>query len=96
MSIVSYKTVKGSAKSAHQNVEINDQVVGEVWREQARVIVSKLSQPLRQEMKWRWFARIDGEAKVLGREGRTLAGPGFASKDKAADAMEAALLAAAN
>jgi len=96
MSLLLYKTVKGSAKSAHQQVESNDRVIGEVWREQSRVIVSKLSQPLRQEMKWRWFARVNGDAKILGREGRDLVGPGFASKVKAVDAMAAAITSAAN
>jgi hypothetical protein len=96
MSIISFKTVNGSAKSAHQQVEINDQIAGEVWREQARVIVSKLSEPLRQEMKWRWFGKVEGDTKVLGRDSKALVGPGFASKNKVVDALEAALLATAN
>lgn len=96
MSIVSFKTIKGSAKSAHQQIEINDQIVGEVWREQARVIVSKLSQPLRQEMRWRWFAKATCGGEVLGRGRTGLAGPGFPSKDKAVDALDAAMPVHAN
>lgn len=96
MSIVSYRTVKGSAKSAHQQVEINDRIAGEIWREQARVIVSKLSQPLRQEMRWRWFTKVEGSAEVLGRVRTGLAGPGFPSKGKAVDALETVVPTIAN
>lgn len=88
MSIVSYKKVKGSTKSAHQQVEIDDQVVGEVWREQTRVIVSKLREPIRDGMKWRWFATVEGHTTVLGRKRESLIGPGYPSKDKAVDAMQ--------
>jgi hypothetical protein len=88
MSIISYKKVKNSTKSAHQQVEIDDQIVGEVWREQVRVIVSKLKEPLRQEMKWRWFATVDGHTMTLGRSRQSFAGAGYPSKDKAVDAMQ--------
>jgi hypothetical protein len=90
MTIVSYKTIKGSEKSAHQQVEVNDQIVGEVWREKARVIVSKLREPLRQDLRWRWFGKTAAGGNFVGRTGMGLAGPGYRNKDEATKALEAA------
>ncbi|KAB8048669.1 hypothetical protein GCN78_18160 [Janthinobacterium rivuli] len=87
MSIIRFKPVKGSTRFAHQQVEIDDKIVGEVWREQSRVIVSKLSQPLRQEMRWRWFGKGEDDTKIFGRDRQGLVGLGFTSKDKVVDAL---------
>ena len=89
MPIYSFKTVKPSEKLALQRVEINDRVAGEVWREQASVVVSKLTEPRRMVTKWRWFARCVGETTVLGRGTRAamLLGAGFTSKNKAAEQL---------
>lgn len=89
MAIISYSKVKGSDKSAHQYVEIDDQRAGEVWREQVNVVVSKLTEPRRMALKWRWFAKAEGDSNVLGRGTRAamILGPGFASKDKAVDEL---------
>ncbi len=87
--IVNFKSVKGSAKSAHQTVIVDDGLVGEVWREQVNAVVSKLTAPRQTALKWRWFARRHGAADTLGRGTRAamLFGPGFKSKDAAIDAL---------
>lgn len=87
--IVSYSKIEGSEKSAHQKVEINDRLVGEVWREQVLVVVSKLTEPRRMAKKWRWFAKKEGESGILGVGTRAawLLGPGFKSKNAATDAL---------
>lgn len=89
MTIYSFRTIKPSEKSAHQMVEINDRVAGEVWREQVSVVVSKLTESRRMGLKWRWFARCTGEATVLGRGTRVamVLGAGFSSKAKAAEQL---------
>jgi len=89
MPIYSFKPVKPSEKSAHQRVEINDREAGEIWREQAHVVVSKLTEPRRLAKKWRWFARRSGEATVLGRgtQAAALLGAGYSSKLKAAEQL---------
>ncbi|WP_139176077.1 MULTISPECIES: hypothetical protein [unclassified Janthinobacterium] len=96
MSIIRFKPVKGSARFAHQQVEIDEKIVGEVWREQSRVIVSKLSQPLRQEIRWRWFGKGEGDTKTLGRDRQGLVGLGFTSKDKVVEALVTAVVSNAN
>lgn len=89
MPIFCFKSIKPSAKSVHQRVEINDREAGEVWREQAHVVVSKLTEPRRMALKWRWFARCAGETTVLGRGtgASALLGAGFPSKQKAAEQL---------
>ncbi len=89
MPIYSFKTVKSSAKSAHQQVEINDREAGEVWRERVSVVVSKLTEPRKMALKWRWFARCVDDTQILGRGTRAaiLLGAGFASKNKAAEQL---------
>lgn len=89
MPIYNFKSVKSSKKSAHQRVEINDREAGEIWREQVQVVVSKLTEPRRMALKWRWFARCAGDTTVLGRGTRSamLFGAGFSSKHKAAEKL---------
>lgn len=89
MPIYSFKSIKPSEKSAHQRVEINDRPAGEVWREQVQVMVSKLTAPRKTALKWRWFARCNGESTVLGRGTRAamLLGAGFPSKQEAAEKL---------
>ena len=98
MTIVCYSKVPGSTKSAHQYVDLNDQRAGEVWREQVTVTVSKLTEPRRTALKWRWFAKPEGESRILGRGDRAamLLGSGYASKDKATDALEKACAVSSN
>lgn len=90
--IISLSKVAGSTKSAHQSVVVDDADAGEIWREQANVVVSKLTEPRRMAMKWRWFAKRCGETETLGRGTRAamLLGPGFKSKDEALAALTSA------
>lgn len=90
---INLKAVKGSAKSAHQVIAVDDSLTGEVWREQVRVVVGKLTGPTRTALKWRWFAKLDGVPGTLGRGTREamLFGPGFKSKDEAIDALISAV-----
>lgn len=37
--------VAGSEKSAHQQVHVGENTVGEIWREKVKVVVSKLTAP---------------------------------------------------
>lgn len=89
---ISLSKVPGSTKSAHQLVVVDDAEAGEIWREQARVVVSKLTEPRRMAIKWRWFAKRTGENDTLGRGNRAalLLGPGFKSKDEAIEALNSA------
>lgn len=96
MSTFSFKKKAGRAKSGHQEVIIIDQVVGEVWREQLRVVVSKINKPIRQGYAWRWFSKVQGDTTILGRSEASLADPGFPSKVEAIDALQAALAASHN
>ena len=91
MPIYSFTAVKPSEKPAHQQVKINDRVAGEIWREKVQVTVSKLTQPRRTALKWRWFARCSGETTILGRGTRAalLLGAGFPSKAEAAEKLYA-------
>lgn len=92
MNTITYTKVPGSDKAAHQYVQIGDQRVGEVWREQAHVVVSKLTAPRRTAFKWRWFARKDGDSAVLGKGTRValLLGAGFGSREGACEALQSA------
>lgn len=91
--IINLKPVIGSAKSAHQVVTVDDSLTGEVWREQVNVVVSKLTEPTRTVLKWRWFAKLDGVPGTLGRGTRAamLLGPGFKNKNVAIDALISAV-----
>jgi hypothetical protein len=82
---VTFKIIAGSAKSSHQEVATAGEKIGEIWREQVNVVVSKLTEPRCMALKWRWFAKRDGDAGTLGRGTRTatLLGPGFKNKDAA-------------
>lgn len=90
--IINLRVVAGSVKSAHRIVIADDHEVGEIWREQVNVVVSKLAEPRRMAIKWRWFAKRVGETGTLGRgtRGALLLGPGFKSKDAVIDALTAA------
>lgn len=81
-----FKKIKNSEKPAHQSVSSGDVFLGEVWREQVTVTVSKLTAPRRTALKWRWFAKRHGETTIIGRGTRVAAllGAGFASKAEAA------------
>lgn len=81
--------IPGSTKCAHQAVVVSDVDAGEVWREQVNVVVSKLTEPRRMALKWRWFAKRSGEAATLGRGTRAamLLGPGFKTRDEAITAL---------
>lgn len=80
-----FHSVKGSAKNREQAVRLGNQVLGTIWREQAQVIVSKLTEPRRSALKWRWFAKANGTSNTLGRGTRVamLLGPGFKTKNAA-------------
>lgn len=77
--------VKKSEKSAYQRVQLPGVDIGEIWREQVHVVVSKLTEPRRMSVKWRWFARRAGSSEAHGRGARAalLLGAGFKSKDEA-------------
>jgi len=83
------KSVPGSKKPAHQLVRTGENVIGEIWREQVNVVVSKLTEPRRMAMKWRWFAKPTGGSTTLGRGTRAamVLGPGFKGKDLAIAAL---------
>lgn len=83
------KKVAGSDKSAHQHVLANEVVVGDIWREQVSVLVSKFTEPRRMAVRWRWFARPAGASGTLGRGTRAamLFGPGFTSREEALSAL---------
>lgn len=85
MPIYSFSRISDSHKSAHAKVEINDREAGEIWREQVNVPVKVGGRTL----KWRWFARIQGDSKVLGKNTRAamILGAGFTSKTNAAEAI---------
>jgi hypothetical protein len=86
---VTLEKASQSDKSAHQLVYAGDAEVGEVWREQVSVVVSKLTEPRRMGLKWRWFAKQAGGSSTLGRGTRAamLLGPGFKTKDEAITAL---------
>lgn len=77
--------IAGSKKSAHQQVHATETVIGEVWREQVKVVVSKIAAPRVTAERWRWFAKQAGSTVTLGRGTRLamLLGPGFKTKDEA-------------
>lgn len=37
--------VSGSEKSAHQQVHVGENAIGEIWREKVKVVVSKITAP---------------------------------------------------
>lgn len=82
----SFVKIKGSNKSAHQDVFINNQLLGQVWREQI-----KLRAECQEFLVWRWFAKSPGMTAVLGHAVRhsVMNGAGFISKEKAAEILYA-------
>ncbi|QMI49986.1 hypothetical protein [Burkholderia sp. MBR-1] len=89
---VTLKAIARTEKSAHQQVRAGQAEIGEIWREQVSVVVSKLAEPRRMGMKWRWFAKQFGSGATLGRGTRAamLLGPGFNSRNEAISALVAA------
>ncbi len=87
---IKLKKLANSTKSAHHSVAIDGLVVGEIWREKALVVVSKLTAPRRSAVRDRWFARVAGDLKIIGRGTRAamLLGAGFKSKDEAIAALQ--------
>lgn len=90
MTDVTLKPIKGTEKSAHQQVIVDGQVIGEVWRKKTSTVVSKLMQPIRSEMKWRWFGSRTGDSTVIGGTRRSFAGYGFAKKESVIEEMRQA------
>jgi hypothetical protein len=90
---VTHRKIAGSTKNSHQTIEIDGCRVGELWREQAHVTVSKMTAPRRTALKWRWFSKIDGQHKIFGRGDRVamILGPGFSTKTLAVGALTKAL-----
>lgn len=86
---LNYKTIKDSAKAMHQRVYSDAVEVGEIWRERVQVTVSKLTEPRRTALKWRWFAKPLGNTATLGKGTRAamLFGAGYSSKDRAVEAL---------
>ncbi|MEX3983771.1 hypothetical protein AB4Y45_32835 [Paraburkholderia sp. EG287A] len=86
---LTFKKVAGSSKSAHQRVQSGGSEVGEVWREQVNVIVSKMTGPRRTALRWRWFAKKAGTSETLGRHTRAalLLGAGYKTKAEAIAVM---------
>lgn len=84
-----FRTVKDSTKSSHQEVVIDGVIAGVVWREFAHVVVSKLTEPRRLEKKLRWFAQREGESRTLGKgtQAAMLLGAGFRSRAAAVEAI---------
>lgn len=72
-----------------QEVYDGEQLIGHVWREEVHVLVSKLTQPRRMQLKLRWFARCVQDTQTLGQGTRAamLMGAGFTSRDAAVKAM---------
>lgn len=75
-----------------QSVFIGNDPIGTVWRERVNVVVSKLTEPRKMAVKWRWFALETGGNQPLGRGTRSamLLGAGFQTKSDALDAMRMA------
>lgn len=86
---ITFEKVKESPRSAHVRVLKDGLVVGEVWREQASVVISKLTAPRKMATRWRWFARKTGESTILGRGTRSamLLGAGYPTKMGAIDVL---------
>lgn len=85
---LNFRTVPKSARAAHQVVSRDGQPLGEVWREQTRMVVSKLTEPRRVVVKWRWFAKSrDGVPLGRGTRAAMLLGAGFKAKGDAAAAL---------
>ena len=86
-----FKKVAGSNRNFHSSVLVDGAKIGEVWREQAHVTVSKLTEPRRTAKKWRWFAQMEGASQTLGRGTRSalLFGAGFSSRAAALAALTA-------
>ena len=80
-----YTPLRGRGRSGHQQVHVGGKPVGEIWREAVSIPRSKARNP----MKWRWFARAGNDETILGRGTRLalLTGAGFASKNKATEAL---------
>lgn len=79
---ITFRSVKNSDLVAHQVVHRGGAVIGEIWSERARVVVSKPHAPAKWDLRVRWFARVPGQPGVLGRGTRPamIFGPGFPTK----------------
>ena len=88
--MITTKKVAGSPKLAHQTICDDDVELGEVWREEVSVVVSRISAPRVMAKKLRWFARATKSTAVLGRGTRAamILGPGFKSKTEALEALQ--------
>ena len=87
------RAMKGSQRLSHQSVLRAGVQVGELWREEALVVVSKLTEPRRMAKKWRWFGKVNGATETIGRGTRMamLIGPGLKSRSEVLRAITAAL-----
>lgn len=87
------RAVKDSKRLSHQSVSRGGVKVGELWREEALVVVSKLTEPRRMAKKWRWFGKVEGHTETIGRGTRAamLMGPGLKSRSEVIGAIKAAL-----
>lgn len=87
------RAMKGSQRPSHQSVTRCGVQVGELWREEVLVVVSKLTEPRRMAKKWRWFGKVHSSAGTIGR-GTHLAmmmGPGLKSRSEVLQAIKAGL-----
>jgi hypothetical protein len=86
---IRFTKIRRSHKSAHQWVEVNGVVAGEIWRELIWVRSDGHGDRL-----WRWFAKAPQLPGTLGHGMRlpSMNGAGFVSKEKAADALAAVWL----
>lgn len=88
---LSFKTIvkADGRRTGVQEVYEGEQLIGHVWREQVHVVVSKMTEPRRMQLRLRWFARCADSSDTLGRGTRVAAvmGAGFGSKNAAVDAI---------
>ena len=90
---LSFKTIvkaDGRRTGVQEVYEVESgRLIGHVWREQVHVVVSKMTEPRRMQLRLRWFARCADSSETLGRGTRVAAvmGAGFGSKNAAVDAI---------
>lgn len=93
MNDYNFSKVEGSTRDGHKHVTLDGKVVGEVWREQTHVVVSRLTEPRRTKLKWRWFSKLQGDPRIFGRGTRAsmIMGAGFVSRAEALGEMTKAI-----